>query len=129
MSTINVTAVFPASGAINVTAALPTSAPINVLAGIPSTTINVSGTFGIGMQGEAGTSFDPKTNWFALVSGSISDDPEVAITGGAVTAYHYNGGVTRYRYEATDESADAFYTTFNGSTMPTGFIVAKALQF
>jgi len=85
----------------------------------------------IGPQGPAGSdalSYDIKTNWFALVSGYQTTGAEVAITGGVVTPYNYLGGVTRYRFESTDELTDAFYTTFNGTAV-SGLIISKALQF
>lgn len=95
-------------------------------------TVSVSNDTGpqgdAGADGADGIDYSPNTSWFGLVSGYTTTGAEVAITGGTVTPYNYNGGVTRYRYEASDESADAFYTTFDGTNL-TGLVATKALSF
>jgi len=91
-----------------------------------NTVVTVLSFSGAGPVGPQGANFDPTTTWISLVVG-VEPSAEVSIPSGEVLTYDY-GDTTLYRFIASDDSLDAFYSTFDGTNL-TGLVATKALSF
>jgi hypothetical protein len=56
----------------------------------------------------------PVENFFSLASGFVTIETLSPISTGEVIRYTYQGGATRYRFIANDNSLDAFYRNYEG---------------
>jgi len=99
---------------------------VSVLVSADSDNVFVEVSSEIGPQGPAGADYDPTKSWFGLAVGAVPTGP-TAIAGGRVFTYDY-GTTTLYRFISTDNTTDAFYSGFDGTTL-TGLIATKALNF
>jgi hypothetical protein len=89
------------SGSVVVEQVLPNPVLVEILSGA---------TGPQGPQGEPA----PVENFFSLASGFVTVETLSPIATGEVIRYTYQGGATRYRFIANDNSLDAFYRNYEG---------------
>jgi len=107
-----------------------TSEPVSIDVSGPSEAVTITAqdtTESIHITATEGSSFVPDQDWVHLAIQYDELGTTTTVSGGVVTEYEYSFG-TRYRFEpdADDNSLDAFYTNFDGSTV-SGLVAARTI--
>jgi hypothetical protein len=117
---------------------LPTSvgSTVNTVSGLSSrwesvyTTVSSNSSTYVTLTGTQTLKNKTVVDWMTLVRGYNTTPILLAsIGGGDVYTYVYNYGVgtiTYYRFISTDGSTDAFYTSFNGTSL-SGLVASKSI--
>jgi hypothetical protein len=117
---------------------LPSSvgSTVNTVSGLSSrwesvyTTVNSNSSTYVTLTGTQKLTNKTVVDWMTLVRGYNTTPTLCAtITTGDVYTYNYNSSpsnITYYRFIATDGTVDAFYTSFNGTSL-SGLVASKSI--